>query len=218
MATPFDEVKGVGRPARDALTEAGYPHLESLDRADWNELLALHGVGKRGLERLQAALVEHGWSMTNAPKPEKRNNTWTEGHTGTNTEDMAGGLTDADPVAYIDSLDTPRRVRHGHQLLEMFNRITGETPRMWGPSMIGYGELHYRYATGREGDTFKVGFSPRKAKISLYGLPQDDDAMAQLGKHTAGVSCVYINKPEDVDLEVLETLIRRGWGTTPEGC
>lgn len=216
MATRFEDVKGVGRPAREALTLAGYPHLESLDGTDYRDIIKIHGVGARGLERLQAALVERGWRMKNAPKPRKREDTWTEGHTGKNTEDYAGGLTDGDPVAYIDSLDTPRRVRHGRELLDVFSRATGDEPRMWGESMIGYGKLHYAYATGREGDTFKVGFSPRKAQISLYGLAQESPLMKKLGKHKAAVSCVYINKTEDVDLGVLEDLVRESWGKAPQ--
>lgn len=203
MGTAYEEIRGVGRPAREALLRAGHPELESLHGQDWAELLRLHGVGKRGLERLQAALQERGLGMAGAPAAEPREAELTPGGTG---EDA-----DADPVAYIDGLDTPRRVEHGRLLLEIFNRATGEEPRMWGPTMIGYGTLHYRYATGREGDTFRVGFSPRKAKISLYGLPHDEEFLGRLGKFTTGVSCLYVNKPEDVDLEVLEEMIRRGW-------
>ena len=218
MSTPFEDIPGVGRPARDALTQAGYPDLESLDGREWKEVLGLHGVGKRGLERLQAALVERGLGMSGAPAPQARQSEFSEGFTGVNTDDYAGGLNDADPVAYVDSLDTPRRVTHGHQLLELFGQITGEQPRMWGPSMIGYGEMHYRYATGREGDTFKVGFSPRKAKISLYGLPHEERFLERLGKHTTGASCIYINKPEDIDLGVLEEMIRHGWENWDQDC
>lgn len=101
MATRFDEIPGVGRPARDALNQAGYPYLESLDGVDYKELLKLHGVGKRGLERLQAALVERGWRMVGAPKAEKREATWTEGHTGVNTEDYAGGLSLDPPICLM---------------------------------------------------------------------------------------------------------------------
>lgn len=77
--------------------------------------------------------------------------------------------------------------------------------------MIGYGQVHYVSHTGREVDWFAVGFSPRKAKISLYGLEGDEELLAQLGKYTRGVGCVYINKPEDVRLDVLEDMIRVAW-------
>ncbi len=87
--------------------------------------------------------------------------------------------------------------------------------------MIGYGEAHYKYATGREGDTFRVGFSPHKAKLSLYGIQESarwDELSTQLSKHTTGASCVYVNKPEDIDLEVLEVLIRESWEHGPNDC
>ncbi len=210
MATDHHDIRGVGRPAREALIRAGYPDLESLHGQDWVEVLALHGVGKRGLERLQAALVERGLGMVNAPAAEPRAAEFTVGDTGAHA--------DTDPVAYVEGLDTPRRVAHGRRLLELFHRATGAQPRMWGPTMIGYGELHYRYASGREGDTFRVGFSPRRARISLYGLPHDEVFLGRLGKFTSGVSCLYINKPEDVDLQVLEEMVRHGWEHWDRGC
>lgn len=210
MAIRFDEIAGVGRPLRDALAAAGYTYLEDLDGTDYQEILALHGVGPRGLDRLQIALVERGWTMKGAPAVTQRQSTWVEGHTGKNTDEMAGAATTASPHDFVASLEG-RRQAHGQLLLDLFARATGEKPVMWGETMIGYGQLHYTYDTGREGDTFKVGFSPRKAKISLYGLPLDSPLMKKLGKHTTGVSCVYINKPEDVDLKVLEELVAEGY-------
>lgn len=220
MRTTFEQIPGVGRPARDALTAAGHPDLESLDGTSWDEMLGLHGVGKRGLERLQAALQERGLSMTGAPAPEQRNAEWTRGNTGENAPDLKTAETDVAPADYVDTLEGRRR-EHGHLLLEIFTRATGEQPAMWGPSMIGYGQTHYKYATGREGDTFHVGFSPRKAKISLYGLqglPRSEELLGKLGKHQTAVSCVYVNKPEDIDLDVLEELVRHAWETDPGGC
>lgn len=220
--TAFDDVSGVGNPARRALEEYGYPDLESLDGADYKTLLGCHGVGKRGLERLQLALKERGMSMSgDVPEPEKRKNEWSIGHTGVQDEDIktyAG--TDADLEEYLATVEG-RRADHAQLLLEIFARATGDSPRLWGPSMIGYGEAHYKYATGREGDTFRVGFSPRKAKLSLYGLqesPRWEELSASLGKHTTGASCVYVNKPEDIDLEVLEQLIRETWEHGPQDC
>lgn len=217
MAIRFDEIVGVSRPARDALTTAGFNFLEDLDGIPYRDVLKLHGVGPRGLERLQAALVERGWTMKDAPAVTRRQSSWVEGHTGKNTENMAGAATEASPHDYVASLEG-RRHAHGKVLLELFARATGEEPVMWGESMIGYGQLHYTYATGREGDTFKVGFSPRKSKISLYGLPQQSKLMRKLGKHTTGASCVYINKPEDVDLKVLEDLVREGYTHFGRSC
>ncbi len=90
--------------------------------------------------------------------------------------------------------------------------ITGDEPAMWGPSMVGFGRYHYKYASGREGDWFVAGFSPRKQNLTLYimsGFSGYDELMARLGKHTTGKSCLYIKRLEDVDLAVLEELIRR---------
>lgn len=218
MATSLNDIPGVGRPARTSLAQAGYDDLEELDGAAWTDLLALPGVGRRGLERIQAALQGRGLTLVGAPAPEQRAAEYTRGHTGRNTEDMAGARTDSSARRYVAALDTPRRVAHGHLLLEVFGRVTGAEPRMWGESMIGYGEAHYRYATGREGDTFVVGFSPRKAKISLYGLPRDEKFLGRLGKHTTGTSCIYLNKPEDIDLAVLEEMIEHAWSQGPAGC
>ena len=220
MSTAFESVPGVGRPAYDALRLAGYPDLESLDGVDYSELAVLHGVGKRGLERLQAALVDRGMGLGGqVPQPEARKAVFTEGNTAEVAGDIKTTPTHQTPSEFIEGLETPRRVEHGRLLLEIFARATGAEPVMWGPSMVGYGQVHYRYATGREGDTFRVGFSPRKAKISLYGLtgaPQAAELLARLGKHTTGSSCLYINKPDDVDLTVLEEMIRHAWATDLE--
>lgn len=215
--TDFESIAGVGRPARDALRAAGIANLEAMDGRGWEEMLALHGVGKRGLERLNAALQEQGMGLHGAPAPEDRSASFTRGHRGKNSEDMAGAMTGESVGDYLAGLEDKRRA-HGELLLELFGSVTQAEPRMWGPTMVGYGEVHYRYATGREGDTFQVGFSPRKAKISLYGLPHDEDLLEHLGKHTVSKFCLYINKPEDVDLKVLEELIRRGWESAPASC
>lgn len=151
MGTSCDSLPGIPAPARRALTGAGYPDLESLHGVAWSELLGLHGVGRRGLERLQSALVERGLSLSDVPEPETREATFTLGHTGKNAPDIRTHATGQSPARYVEELDTPRRVEHGRLLLEIFHRATGEEPAMWGPSMIGYGRMHYRYATGREG-------------------------------------------------------------------
>lgn len=126
----------------------------------------------------------------------------------------ATGPTDVSPLDFIDSFDTPRRREHGRLLLDIFGEVTGAEPVMWGPSMVGYGALHYKYPTGWEGDMFRVGFSPRKASLSLYGLqgtPGQDELLANLGKYKTGAACVYVNKPEDIDVDVLKHLLTIGW-------
>ena len=99
----------------------------------------------------------------------------------------------------------------------LFRKVTGEAPRMWGPSIIGYGQYHYRYESGHEGDMCRAGFSPRKAKHSLYilGCGGEDEEMeallARLGKHSRGAGCLYVNTLADIDLGVLEQMIALGW-------
>ena len=99
----------------------------------------------------------------------------------------------------------------------MMKKITGETAKMWGPSIIGFGEYHYKYESGREGDMLNVGFSPRKANMALYvmgSIADDDPLRDRLGKYKTGKSCLYINKLEDVDLKVLEKLIAKSHKAT----
>ena len=108
----------------------------------------------------------------------------------------------------------------------MMERLSGHPPKMWGPSIVGFGRYHYTYDSGREGDFLATGFSPRKANMSIYIMPgyQDYGAlMERLGKHKLGKSCLYVNKLADIDLEVLEELIRAGlkdlhaiWPVHPE--
>lgn len=119
--------------------------------------------------------------------------------------------TTVDPLAFINTVDTTATRRaDALVLVEMMQEITGEPPRMWGPSIIGFGKYHYKYASGREGDAAAVGFSPRKANLVLYGLsqpPASAPLLATLGKFKSSVACVYINKLADVDLAVLRELI-----------
>lgn len=101
----------------------------------------------------------------------------------------------------------------------MFRGVTGEAPRMWGPSIIGYGSYHYRYASGHEGRSPRLGFSPRKARHSLYVLScgrEEENArfaplLARLGKHQRAVACLYVNKLADIDLAVLEEMAELSW-------
>ncbi len=125
--------------------------------------------------------------------------------------------TAASVEAFIDTVDHPRKQEEARQLDALFRRVTGEEPTMWGPSMIGYGSYHYKYDSGREGDFLRTGFSPRKAKHSIYLMggycdeltsAKNEDLLSRLGKHAQGKSCLYINKLADVDLDVLEQLVR----------
>ena len=115
--------------------------------------------------------------------------------------------------AFLSGVEPERKREEAIVLDALFRRVTGWAPVMWGPSMIGYGRYHYRYETGREGDMLATGFSPRKAKHSIYILPGYADyseILSRLGKHATGKSCLYINKLADIDLDVLAELIETG--------
>lgn len=120
----------------------------------------------------------------------------------------------AQPVDdFIRQVEHPTRRADALVLDELFRKITGWTPKMWGATLVGYGSYHYIYDSGREGDCMATGFSPRKAALSIYILPGYSDfseILARLGKHKIGKACLYINKLADIDLEVLEELIRAG--------
>ncbi|MEK0155618.1 DUF1801 domain-containing protein [Arthrobacter oryzae] len=121
--------------------------------------------------------------------------------------------TDASVEDFLDGVENPARQRDGLRLLALMKENTGEVPVMWGPGIVGFGSYHYRYESGREGDTVAVGFSPRKGSLSLYGLtyaPEAAELLPRLGKHKVGAGCLYINKLEDVDEAVLAELIRAG--------
>ncbi len=117
-------------------------------------------------------------------------------------------------LEFIDKIDHPGKREDALRLLDLFSETTKLPAKMWGESMIGFGSMHYKYASGHEGNSMIVGFSPRKAKISLYlavGFPERDRLMARLGKYTTSVACVYVNKLADIDLDVLKELIERSF-------
>lgn len=105
------------------------------------------------------------------------------------------------------------------KILAMMKEVTGRAPRMWGPSMVGFGECHYKYASGHEGDCFLIGFAPRKGKMSLYFMPGVGRFAAQLrklGKHKTGKGCLYINKLADVNEAVLREMIETAYAEMVE--
>ncbi|SDS46089.1 DUF1801 domain-containing protein [Paraoerskovia marina] len=121
--------------------------------------------------------------------------------------------TDADVGQFVETVRSPTRRRDAYTLLDLHAQITGLEPVMWGPSIIGYGSHHYRYATGHEGDMPAAAFSPRTAATTfyLYGQDDDDHLLAELGPHRRGVGCLYVTNLERVDMDVLERLIRRSY-------
>ena len=119
------------------------------------------------------------------------------------------------PADFIASVEHDKRRVDGEKLLDFFDRITGLSAKMWGPSIIGYGRYHYKYDSGREGEFMITGFSPRKANLTIYVMPgyrygEMEEKLSRLGKHKLGKSCLYINKLEDVDLDVLEEIVLDG--------
>lgn len=120
--------------------------------------------------------------------------------------------TDVSVAAFVDALTEPARRSDAKALVKLMRNATGEKPKMWGPTIIGFGTLHYKYPSGREGDTVLVGFSPRKTATVLYGVTGvkgADALLAKLGKHTTGKGCLYIKRLSDVDTDVLQELIVR---------
>ncbi|HQN09470.1 MAG TPA: DUF1801 domain-containing protein [Thermoanaerobaculia bacterium] len=120
--------------------------------------------------------------------------------------------TDASVAAFLDAVADPRRREDAREVLALMKRITGEEPKMWGPSIVGFGSYTYTYASGQTGDWPIAGFSPRKQALTLYLMPgfeKDADLMKRLGKHKTGKSCLYLNRLADVDAGVLEELVRR---------
>jgi hypothetical protein len=118
--------------------------------------------------------------------------------------------TDADVDAYIAAVESERRREDARTVCALMRDITGQEPVMWGPSMVGFDQVHYRYATGREGDMPAAAFSPRKAALTVYiadGFAEREPLLARLGPHTTGRSCLYLKRLDAVDLDVLRELI-----------
>ncbi len=117
--------------------------------------------------------------------------------------------TDASVDDFIDSIEDEQKRSDAKKILRMMEEITGETPKLWGTSIVGFGNYHYKYESGREGDFMKIGFSPRKQNLTLYimnGFEHQEKLMSTLGKHKVGKSCLYIKKLEDVDFDVLTNI------------
>jgi hypothetical protein len=114
-------------------------------------------------------------------------------------------------LEFIESVEGDKKREDAYRLLDIFTEETGFHAKMWGSSMIGFGSYHYKYKSGHEGDSFLAGYSPRKAKISLYFAPGDEEReelLKKFGKHSTGKACVYINKVDDIDENVLRELIQ----------
>lgn len=124
--------------------------------------------------------------------------------------------TDASVDTFLDAVAHPVRRADGKAVRAMMERIAGEPAVMWGPSIVGVGLYHYRYASGHEGDMCRLGFSPRAANLVLYvgGFPGYEAQLATLGKHKRSTACLYLNKLADVEVTVLEEIMRRTYAAT----
>jgi len=119
---------------------------------------------------------------------------------------------DQNVEAFLNSVEDERKRQDSFIILELMKEATGEQPKMWGDSIIGFGKFHYHYASGHQGDSPLTGFSPRKQNLTLYivsGFGEYNELMARLGKYKTGKACLYINKLADIDLPTLKELVRR---------
>jgi Domain of unknown function (DU1801) len=119
---------------------------------------------------------------------------------------------DASVEAFLKSIPDEKKVADSRQVMKVMEEVTGEKPKMWGTSIIGFGRYHYKYASGREGDWMLCGLSPRKQSISVYllgcGFEHFENLLQKLGKHKTGKGCLYVKKIEDINVSVLKTLIK----------
>jgi len=112
--------------------------------------------------------------------------------------------------AFLNGIEDETRRQDCLTVVEIMKRATQEQPRMWGPAIVGFGDYHYKYESGREGDWFLAGFSPRKRDLTLYivaGFDRYESLMARLGRHSTGKSCLYVKRLADIDTAVLEELV-----------
>jgi hypothetical protein len=120
--------------------------------------------------------------------------------------------TDQSVEAFLASIEDAQKQADSRTITALMQEITGAPPKMWGANIVGFGDKHYRYATGREGDWFIVGFSPRKQNLTLYltyGFEQHTDLLERLGKHSVGKACLYVKRLSGVDQTALRELIER---------
>ncbi|MFZ0548231.1 MAG: DUF1801 domain-containing protein [Candidatus Promineifilaceae bacterium] len=118
--------------------------------------------------------------------------------------------TQQDVEAFLNSVEHDKRREDSFVVLELMKEATGEEPKMWGTSIVGYGDYHYKYESGRENDWFLVGFSPRKQALTLYimaGFDNYQGLLENLGKYKKGKGCIYVNKIEDINLDTLRELV-----------
>ncbi|WP_377639188.1 DUF1801 domain-containing protein [Oryzobacter terrae] len=135
------------------------------------------------------------------------------------TADRRTRAHDGDVEAFLGQVDDERRRADAEEVLDLMREVSGHEPRMWGPTMIGFGRQPYRTADGKEREWFAIGLSPRKASLTLYGLTSygsNADLLDALGPHTTGKGCVYVKRLEALDRTFLTDLVRRSWEANHE--
>lgn len=115
---------------------------------------------------------------------------------------------------FLDSVEDPKQRDDARALATLMSAVSGQPAAMWGSSIVGFGTTHYKYESGREGDTVTIGFAPRKGKLVLYGVgkfPEYEGLLELLGPHSTGKGCLYLKRLSDVDQKVLEDIVRKSW-------
>ena len=130
------------------------------------------------------------------------------------TSELKTKKNDDDVNKFLDNIEDEQRRKDTKEVTRLMQETTGEKPVMWGSSIIGFGTYHYEYASGREGDWMRIGLSPRKQNLTLYimdGFSDYDKLLGKLGKYKTGKSCLYINKLEEIDLNILREMIKKSY-------
>lgn len=128
--------------------------------------------------------------------------------------EMKTKVNDASVEGFLNKVEDTQKRKDCFEIVEIMKQVTKEGPKMWGPAIIGFGSYHYKYESGREGDSPQIGFSPRKQNITLYvgvGADTENPLLKKLGKYTTGKGCLYIKRLSDVDRTVLQDLIAKSF-------
>jgi hypothetical protein len=125
-------------------------------------------------------------------------------------------VTAVDPQAFINQVEDEQKRKDAKELVRLMSDVTGKPPKMWGPTIVGFGKYRYKYESGREGEICMTGFSPRKPSLVLYigSALEDTELMSRLGKHKTGKGCLYIKKLDDIDRSVLKKLVAKSVAET----
>ncbi len=121
-------------------------------------------------------------------------------------------------TSFLNNVENPQKREDCHTIANLMEQVTGQPPVMWGESIVGFGHYHYRYESGREGDWFVIGFSPRKQNLTLYimpGVEHSQELLNKLGKYKTGKACLYIKKLKDINLDILKQLLAKSVSMLP---